>query len=116
MPALRAPIIKRMANPFAGENFREAVGWSAVFPRTSTGRNVNVATGNLFVEPGVTCIRKIVDGIVEVEIIVVHAVNEVPQVVYAGHGEAAFDDVGMLEETDRGLVGAKPTPHGADAN
>src|SRR5712664_31854 len=43
--AFGAPIIERMANAFAGENFGEAVRRAGVFPLAGAGGDVNVAGG-----------------------------------------------------------------------
>src|SRR5260370_37211782 len=100
-----------MADAFAGENFGEAVGRPAVLPGTRTGADVNVATCDLVIEPGIAGIRKVINGIVEIEIVVVHPVHEVPQVVDAGHREAALDDVRGLEEAVPGWVRAERRAH-----
>src|SRR6267378_3026908 len=54
-----------MANAFARKNFGEAVGGPAVLPRAGAGAEVNVATRDLLVEPGITSVRDVVNGIVE---------------------------------------------------
>src|SRR6267142_1970375 len=105
-----------MANAFARKNFGEAVGGPAVLPRAGAGAEVNVATRDLLVEPGITSVRDVVNGIVEIKVVVVHAIHEVPQIVHAGHREAAFDDIGMLEEAVRGVVRAKRSAHRGDGN
>src|SRR6266550_5484734 len=109
--ALRAPVVERVADPLAGENFREAVGGPAVLPGTRTGADVNVATGDLLIEPGIAGVREVIDGIVEIKIVVVHPIHEVPHIVDSGHREAALDDVGMLEEAVRGVVRAERRAH-----
>src|SRR6266567_1541684 len=114
--ALRTPVIQRVADSFAGKNFREAVRGRAVFPRTGAGGNVNVATGNLLIEPGITRVGKVIDGMVEIKIVVVHAIHEVPQVVDPGHRETTLDHVGMLEETVRGVVRAEGSAHGGNSD
>src|SRR5437899_12717774 len=100
-----------MADALAGENYRETVGRPAVFPRAGARRDVNVTSSDLLVEPRIAGVREIIDGIVEIKIVVVHAVHEVPQIVYAGHREAALDDVGVLEKAIRGVVRAKGSAH-----
>src|SRR2546430_5151629 len=92
MAALRAPVVQRMADALAGENFGESVARTAVLPRPRSGAEVNVATCDLLIEPGIAGVRQVIDGIVEIKIVVVHAVHEVPQVVDAGHREAALED------------------------
>src|SRR5204863_9683894 len=109
--ALRTPVVERVADPLAGENFREAVGGPAVLPGTRTGADVNVATGDLLIEPGIAGVREVIDGTVEIKIVVVHAVDEVPHIGDPGHLEASLDDVGMLEEAVRGVVRAERRAH-----
>src|SRR6266404_1457034 len=94
---LGAPVVQRMANSLAGKNFREAVSRPAVFPLSRTGGDVNVARGDLFVEPGIAHIGEVVDGVVEIKVVVVHAVHEIFHVVDAGHGKASLNDIGVLE-------------------
>src|SRR5713101_7347058 len=116
MAALRAPVVQRVANAFARKNFGEAVGGPAVLPRTRAGAEVNVATRDLLIEPGITGVRKVVNRIVEIKIVVVHAVHEIPHVVYAGHREATLDDARVLEEAVGGVVCAKGSAHRGDGN
>src|SRR5260370_22016016 len=113
---LRAPVVQRVTDTFAGENFGEAIGRPAVLPRTRGGAKVNITTCDLVIEPGIAGVRKVVNGVVEIKIVVVHPVHEIPQVVDAGHREAALDDVGVLEEGVRGVVRAKRSAHRGDGN
>lgn len=94
---LGAPVVERVADAFAGKDFREAIGGAAVFPLAGAGADVNVATGELLVNPRVAKIGEIVDGIVEIKVVVVETVHEIAEIVDAGHGEAALDDIGMFE-------------------
>src|SRR5712664_592005 len=77
---------------------------------------MNVTTCNLVIEPGIAGVREVVDGIVEIKIVVVHPVHEIPQVIDAGHRKATFDDVGVLEEAVRSVVRAKRSTHRGDRN
>src|SRR5260370_5622408 len=114
--ALRAPVVQRVTDTFAGENFGEAISRPAVLPLTRAGAEVNVTTCDLVIEPGIAGVRKIVNGVVEIKIVVTHPVHEVSQVVHAGHREAALDDVGMLEEGVRGVVRAERSAHRGRGN
>jgi hypothetical protein len=114
--ALGAPVIEGMADAFAGEDFGESVGGAASFPRACAGGEVNVAGADLVVEPGIAHVGEIIDGIVEIEIVVVHAIHEIADVVDAGHSETALDYVGMLEERVGGVIGAKGCAHGGDGD
>src|SRR5260370_22643391 len=102
--ALRAPIVQQVPDSLAGKNFREAVRGSTVLPRARAGGNVNVATGNLLVEPGIARVGKVIDRIVEIEIVIVHAIHEVPQGVNSRHCESALHHIGMLVEAGRTVV------------
>src|SRR5258708_25704919 len=77
---------------------------------------MNVTTCDLVIETGIAGVREVIDGIVEIKIVVVHPVHEIPQVVDAGHREAALDDVGVLEEAVRSVVRAKRSAHRRDRN
>jgi hypothetical protein len=114
--ALWTPIVQRVADALAGKDFGKAIGRAAVLPRAGAGGDVNVAGGELAEEPRIAEIREIVHGIVEIEIVVVHTVHEVANVVYAGHREAALDDVGMLEERVGGMIRTKGSAHGGNGN
>src|SRR6266550_4164451 len=54
--ALRAPVVQMMSNPPAREHGGELVGRSAVFPRTTAGREVDVATRVLLEKPRVVLV------------------------------------------------------------
>jgi hypothetical protein len=116
MAAQGAPVVEGVSNTFAGEDFGEEVGWATVFPLTGSGRDVDVAGGQLAVDPGVSEIGKVVDRIVKVKIVVVHAVHEVFEIINAGHSKAAFDDVGMFEERVGGVICAEGGAHGGDGD
>ena len=114
--SLGTPIIYGVANVFAIQDFGESVRGTAVFPLAGTGDEVDVAGGELIVEPGIGEIGEVVDGIVEVEIVVVHAIHEGAEIVDAGHGEAAFENVGMAEERVGGVIGTEGCAHGGNGN
>src|SRR5690349_10089630 len=75
---------------------------------------MNIAGGEVAVSPGVGKIGDVVYGIVEIKIIVVHAIHEVLEIVNAGEGEAALDDVRVFEERVRGVVGAEGSAYCGD--
>ena len=116
MAALVAPIIHGVTDIFAVEDFGQAIGGAALFPLAGAGDEVDIAGGKLFVKPGIGKIGEVVDGIVEVEIVVVHAVHERAEIVDARHGEAALKDIGMTEEGVGGVIGAERRAHGGDGN
>jgi IMP cyclohydrolase len=114
--ALVAPVVDGVADVFAAEDFGEAIGGAAVFPLAGTGDEVDVASGKLLVEPGIGEVGEVVDGIVEIEIVVVHAIHKRAEIVNAGHGETALEDVRMAEEGVGGVISAKGCAHGGDGN
>ena len=63
---------------------------------------------------GVAQAGHVVDGVVEVEVVVVVPVHETPQVVHAGEREAPPDEVGVLQEGIGGVIGAEGRPGGRD--
>src|SRR6266404_268223 len=87
-----------------------------IFPLASAGRKVNVAGGELTIDPRIAKIGEIVHGIIEIKIVVEHAVHEIFQVVDARHGEAAFDYIGLLEERIGIVIGAEGSAHGGDGD
>ena len=114
MAAFGAPIVNGMANAFAGEDLGEAISGAAVFPGASAGDEVDVARIVLLVVPAIGKIGKVIDGIVEIEIVVVQAVHEIPEIVDAGHGEATLEHIRMFEEGVGGVIGAKRSAHGGN--
>src|SRR5260370_22118667 len=89
VPALRAPVVQRMAYPLAGKNFREAVGRPAVLPRTGARRDVNVTSSDSLVEPRIAGVRDIIDGIVEIKIVFVHPAHQYPQFLHPDHRDSS---------------------------
>ena len=114
--AFWAPVVHGMTNAFAGEDFGEAIGGAAIFPRAGAGDEVDVAGIVLLVIPAIGKIGKVIDGIVEIEIVVVHAVHEIPEIVDAGQGKTTLKYIGMLEEGVGGVIGAKRSAHGGNSN
>ena len=53
MSALGAPVVEGVADALVGKNFRETIGWAAVFPLAGAGGDMDVAGGELAVDPGV---------------------------------------------------------------
>ena len=97
MPPFRPPVIYRMPDPFTGKHFRESIRGTTVLPLSSPRNQMNVATCKLLVIPEIGKIGQIIHRIVEIKIIVIHAIHEVAQIVHARHGEAAFENIGMLK-------------------
>ena len=114
--AFRAPIVEGMANSLVGENSGEMVSRAGIFPGASARGEMNIAGSELVVNPGVGKILDVIGWIVEIEIVVVHAVHEVAQVINTGHGEAALDDVRMFEKRIRGVICTERCAHRGDGN
>ena len=83
VPALRAPVVQMMSNAAIPEDLGHSVGRAAVLPRTTAGHEPDVATGVLVEKPRVTLVGHIVHRVIEVEVVVIHAVHRVPHVVDA---------------------------------
>src|SRR4029077_10020968 len=99
VPALRTPVVQMMSNATVPEDLRHSVGGPAVFPWTTAGHEVDVATRVLLEIPGVTLVRHVVDGVIEVEVVVIHPVHRVAHIVNARERVAALHVVRMLEES-----------------
>ena len=100
-----------MPNPFAGQNLRQAIRRSAILPLACARGDVDVARSELSQDPGIVQVRQIVHWIVEIQIVVVHPIHKVPDVVHAGHGDAPLNHIGMLEQRIRGVVRAERRAH-----
>jgi hypothetical protein len=116
VPALGTPVVQGMSDSLAGEDLGQPIGGAAVLPLTCAGADVDVARGELAQDPGIAQVREIIHRIVEIKIIVVHPIHEVPHVVYAGHREAALDHVGMLEQRVGRVIRAERCAHGGDSD
>src|SRR5882672_1629615 len=112
--ALWAPVVERVANVLLREDAGKMIRGAGIFPLAGARGQVNVTGTELVVNPRIGKILDVVDGIVEIKIIVVQAVHEITEVVNAGHREAALDDVGMLEEGVCGVIRAKRSSHRGD--
>lgn len=105
--ALRAPVVEMMSNSAAREHGGHLVGRAGHFPRATAGREVDVATCQLLEKPRVVLVGHIIHGVIEVEIVVIHPVHGIAQIVNAGERVAALHPVGVLEEGVGGVVGAE---------
>jgi len=111
VPAFRTPVVQRMPDSLARKNLGQAVRGAAILPLAGTRAEVNVAGGKLSQNPGIAQIRQIIDWIVEIEIVVVHPVHEIANVVHSGHGEAAFNHIGMLKKRVGGVIRPERSAH-----
>src|SRR5882757_7723522 len=107
VPALRAPVVQMMSNASIPQNLGHSIGRAAVLPRTAAGHQPDVATRVLLEKPGITLVGDIVDRIIEVEVVVVHSVHGIAQIVNAGKRVATLHPVGVLEERVGRVVGAE---------
>src|SRR5437868_2505867 len=99
VPALRAPVVEMMGNSAVPEDLGHSVGRSAVLPWATSGHEPDVAARVLMEKPGVTLVGHVVHRVIEVEVVVVHAIHRIPHIVNARQRVAAFHAVGMLEES-----------------
>ena len=107
MPAFRAPVVQVMRDAAVPEDLGHSVGRPAVFPGSAAGHEPNVAARVMMKKPRVTHVRHIVYGIIEVEVVVVHAVHGVAHVVDARERVAALHVVGMFEESVGRVISAE---------
>src|SRR5208337_881442 len=114
--AFGTPVVHGVTNPFAGQHFGQAIGGGAIFPGTGAGDEVDVAGVVLLEIPAIGEVGEVIDGIVEVEIVVVHPVHEIPEIVDTGHGKATLKDVRMLEERVGGVIRAEGCAHSGNGD
>src|SRR2546423_1159774 len=114
VPALRTPVVQMMYYAPVPENFRHAVSWAAVFPWAATGRQVDVAARVLIEKPGIVLVGHVIHRVIEIEVVVVHPVHGIAQVVDAGERIAALYVVGMLEEGVGRVIGTERCAVGGD--
>ena len=107
MPTFRAPVVEMMSNAAISKNFRHSVGRAAVLPWSTAGDKSDVATGVLMEIPGVILVGDIVHRVIEIEVVVVHPVHRISQIVNARERVAAFHVVGMLEKSVGRVIGTE---------
>src|ERR1700722_2465783 len=61
-------------------------------------------------------IRQVIDGIVEIGVVIVHSAHESANVVHTGKCKASANHVGMFEQTIRGMIRTKRSAHGGNRN
>jgi hypothetical protein len=83
MAAAGAPVVQVVADALLREDFRQRVRMPAVLPRAGARHQPDFAARELLEDPRVAQVREVVDGIVEVEVVVEHAAHEALQVVDA---------------------------------
>ncbi len=98
VPALRAPVVQMMSNAAIPEDLGHSVGRPAVLPRTTAGHEPDVATRVLMEKPRVILVGHIVDRVIEVEVVIIHAVHRIPQIIDARERVAALHVIRMLEQ------------------
>src|SRR6267378_7427899 len=90
VPALRAPVVQMMSNAAVPEDLGHSVGRPAVLPRTTASHEPDVATCVVMEIPRVTLVGHIVDRVIEIEVVVIHAVHRIPHIVDARERVAAL--------------------------
>jgi len=83
VPALWAPVVQMMSDPAGREHGGHLVSRPAVLPRSTASREMDVATPVLVEKPRVMLVGHIVDGVIEVEVVVVDPVHGIAQIVDA---------------------------------
>src|ERR1043166_4750722 len=116
VPAFRAPVVQMMRDAAVPEDLGHSVGRPAVFPGSAAGHEPNVAARVMMKKPRVTHVRHIVYGIIEVEVVVVHAVHGVAHVVDARERVAALHVVGMFEESVGRVISAEGCAQWGDSD
>src|ERR1700735_3841878 len=114
VPAFRTPIVEMMWNSFVRQNIRKPVGRATVFPRAGACGDVDVALCELRHHVSIGEVRKVVDRIVEVSVVVVHSAHEILYVVNAGKSETATHNIGMFEQCVCRVVSAERRTHGGN--
>src|SRR2546425_10227369 len=114
--ALGAPVVEMVRDAPGPEDVGEPVGRAAVLVWPAPRREVDVALMEVGEEVGVAQVGHVVDGVVEVEVVVVVPVHEPAEVVHAGEGQASPDEVGVLQQGVRGMVGTEGRPGGRDGD
>jgi len=105
--AFRAPVVEMMRNTAIPEDLGHSIGRPAVLPRTAAGHQVDIATRVMMEIPGVTLVGHIVDRVVEVEVVVVHAVHGVSHIVDARERVATLHVIGMFQESVGRVISAE---------
>src|SRR5262249_34504013 len=105
--ALRAPVVEMMSNAAIPENLGHSIARPAVLPRATAGHEPDVATRVLMEIPRVTLVGHVVHRVVEVEVVVIHSVHGISQIVDARKRVAALHVVGMFEESVGCVVGTE---------
>src|SRR5436305_530668 len=83
VPALRAPVVQMMSYAAVPEDLGHSVGGPAVFPWTTPGHEVDIASRVLLEKPRLTMVRHVVHRVIDVEVVVIHSVHGVPHIVDA---------------------------------
>src|SRR5881628_2043927 len=96
-----------MRNSAIPQDLGLSVGRPAVLPRTTAGHEPDVATAVLMEKPGITLVRNVVDEVIEVEVVVIHPVQGILDIVDARERVAALRVVRMLEEGVGCVIGAE---------
>src|SRR6185295_15700791 len=91
VPAVGTPVVERMRNAARAQDLGEPPRGHTVFVGPVAGGQVDVALPQVVQEVPVREVRHVVHGVVEVEVVVVVAVHEAPDVVDAGQGQAAAE-------------------------
>jgi alkylated DNA repair dioxygenase AlkB len=96
-----------MGNAAVLKNVRHSISRPAVLPWTTAGREVNVAARVLVKKPGIALVGHVIDRVIEVKVVVVHAVHGIPQVINTRERVAALHVVRVFKESIGSVIGAE---------
>ena len=105
--AVGAPVVDRVADAARPQHARELVGRAGVLEGAVAGDEPDVVLRQLLQVPGIAQARHVVDGVVEVEVVVVVPVHEAAQVVDPGQAQAAPEQLRVLQQAVDGVVRAE---------
>src|ERR1700724_2727367 len=91
-----APVVKIVGDTPSPQDLREPEGGTAVLERAAPRGEMDVALTKVREVVGVAQVGDVVDGVVEIEVVVVVPVHEPAEVVDAGEGQAPPHEIGVL--------------------
>jgi len=105
--AFRPPVVEMMCDAAMPEDLGHSVSRSAILPRTAASHEPYVTTRVLMEIPRVALVGHVVHRVIKVEVVVVHPIHRVSQIVNARERVAALHVVGMLEEGVGRVIGTE---------
>ena len=109
--ALGTPVVERVVHALAPQDLGQLIRRPAVLERTVPGDDTDVAARQILVHPGIAQVGEIVDGVVEIEVVVVHPTHRAAHVVDTRERKASLDRIGVFEERIRRVKRAERCAH-----